>query len=249
MSRVGRALRWSGRIIKTLFFCLVFGVIGILLWRMLSSSDPDSIKTVTPNPKLATAYEQAGEELPLFRQEQRSVTSGEHNYGYFSVTDAVFIPDANQIQIVLRYNNSTLRSLCEDKGLSEVPSREEELFDVTLSVATDLTPDVESDNLGNDEGSVAFTRIHPSSVSSDTKNLYNYRRLVFDLDTAGLSLSELLDEKLLLAVYADIYYVGDKNYEEPAYGTLCLYDYITAVEDCALTKDDIRALDAYLGRD
>ena len=249
MSRVGRALRWSGRIIKILVFCIVFSIIGILLWRVFSSSDPDSIATLTPNPDLAAAYEQSGRDLYLFRQEQRSITSGENNYGYFSVTDAVFIPEANQIQVVVRYNNSTLRALTEDKGLSAVPERSEELFDVTLSVATDLTPDVEADNLGNKEESVAFTRVHASSVSKETKNLYNYRRLVFDLDTAGLSLSELLDTKLLLAVYVDIYYLGDVNYGEPAYGTLCLYDYITAIESDRLTKDDARALDAYLGRE
>ena len=249
MSRAWRAFRWSGRIIKFLFFCLIFGVIAILLWRMFSSGDPDSMKTVTPNDRLALCYEQQGEELSLFRQEQRSITSGEENYGYFSVTDAIFIPDANQIQIVVRYNNSTLRSLAEDKGLSEVPAREADLFDVTLSVATDLTPENTEDNLGNAEGSVSFTRVHPVSVTSDTKNLYNYRRFVFDLDKSGLSLSALLEQDLLLAVYADIYYVGDVDYEKPAYGTLCLYDYITEIREERLTKDDIRALDAYLGKE
>ncbi len=245
MSRVWRAFRWSGRIIKFLFFLVIFGVIAILLWRMFSSGDPDSMKVITPNDSLAIAYEQEGEDLYLFRQEQRSITSGEKNYGYFSVTDAIFIPSANQIQIVVRYNNSTLRSLTEDKGLPSVPDRSEDLFDVTLSVATDLTPDNGEDNLGNTEGSVEFTRVHAASCTSDQKNLYNYRRFVFDLGAAGLSLSELLDGKLLLAVYADIYYKGDVNYDEPAYGTLCLYDYITEIEPCRLSKEDKAALKAY----
>lgn len=246
MSRVWRAFRWGGRTIKFLFFLVIFGVIAVLLWRMFSSGDPESMKTITPNDSLAIAYEKEGEDLYLFRQEQRSITSGENNYGYFSVTDAVFIPSANQIQIVVRYNNSTLRSLTEDKGLSSVPDRGEELFDVTLSLATDLTPDNPDDNLGNAEESVGFVRVHPVSVSADRKNLYNYRRFVFDLGAAGLSLSELLDGKLLLAVYADIYYKGDVNYDEPAYGTLCLYDYITEINPGRLTKKDRAALDAYV---
>ena len=245
MSRVWRAFRWGGRTIKFLFFLLIFGMIGILLWRMFSSTDPDSMKVITPNDSLAIAYEQQGEDLYLFRQEQRSVTSGEKNYGYFSVTDAIFIPSANQIQIVVRYNNSTLRALCEDKGLSEVPAREEDLFDVTLSVAVDLTPENEEDNLGNKEGSVQFIRVHASSVSADQKNLYNYRRFVFDLGSADLSLSELLDGKLLLAVYTDIYYKGDLNYDEPSYGTLCLYDYITSIDPGRLTRKDRAAIEAY----
>ena len=245
MSRVWRAFRWGGRTVKFLFFLLIFGVIGILLWRMFSSTDPDSMKVITPNESLVIAYEQEGEALSLFRQEQRSITSGEKNYGYFSVTDAVFIPSANQIQIVVRYNNSTLRALCEDKGLSEVPDRQEDLFDVTLSVAVDLTPENEEDNLGNTEGSVRFVRVHPASVSSEQKNLYNYRRFVFDLGSEELSLSALLDSGLLLAVYTDIYYEGDLNYDEPAYGTLCLYDYITETKPARLTKKDRAAIEAY----
>ena len=90
MSRVSRAFRWTGRIVKFLFLLVVFSVIGILLWRIFSSGDPNSMKVITPNDSLAIAYEQKGEDLYLFRQEQRSITSGEKNYGYFSVTDAVF---------------------------------------------------------------------------------------------------------------------------------------------------------------
>ncbi len=249
MSRVSRGLRWTGRIIKFLFFCVIFGVIAMLIWRMASSSDPDSMHLPSVNEDLATAYEQKGEALSMFRQGQRSITSGEKNYGYFSVTDALFIPDANQIQIVVRYNNSTLRALTEDYGLSEVPSREAELFDVSLTLATDLTPENAEDNLGNAEDSVAFTRIHPVSVDKDAKNLYNYRRLVFDLDSVGLSLPELLESGELLAVYADIYYNEDIDYQREAYGTLCLYDYLSEIDPAGLKGKDIKALDAYLGKE
>ncbi|MBQ9783053.1 MAG: hypothetical protein IJW44_00865, partial [Clostridia bacterium] len=109
-------------------------------------------------------------------------------------------------------------------------------------VATDLTPDVTDDNAGNDPASVQFVRVHPTQVNSDKKNLYNYRRLVFDLESAGLSLSELLDSGLLLAVYTDIYYNQDIRYDEPAYGTLCLYDYLSERKDVSLSGKDRRAL-------
>ena len=249
MSRVSRGLRITGRVIKLIFFCVIFAVIGLLLWRVFSSGDPDSMKTITPNDRLSAAYvaaEERGEELYLFRQGQNQITSGENNYGYFSVTECVFIPEANQLQLVFRYNTATLRHLQEDYGLAEVPGREEELFDVSISVATDLTPDNAEDNLGNDPASVQFTRIHPTRVVTDQKNLYNYRRMVFDLGEAGLDLSALLDSDLLLAVYADIYYNRDIRYEENAYGTLCLYDYISEKKPAELTRDDRKALDAYI---
>ncbi len=245
MSRVSRGFRITGRVIKYLFFTLIFAVIALLLWRIFSSGDPKTMKALTPNDKLCAAYEEHGEDLTLFRQEQKSITSGKDNYGYFSVTSCVFIPEANQIQIVVRYNNSTLRALSEDFRLSEVPDREAELFDISLTVATDLTPENTDDNAGNDPASVAFTRVHPASVSADTKNLYNYRRLVFDLDTAGLSLDELLEDGLLLAVYADVYYNQAIDYQEYAYGTLCLYDYLSEKIDVKLSSADRKALEAY----
>lgn len=245
MSSVSRGVRITGKVIKGLFFAVIFSVIALLLFRVFSSGDPKSMRALTPNDALAAAYEREGEDLYMFRQEQRSITSGESNYGYFSVTDCVFIPEANQVQIVVRYNNSTLRSLTSDYDLAEVPSREEELFDVSLTFATDLTPDAEDDNLGNDPEGVRMTRVFPTSFEKETKQMYNYRRYVFDLGRAGLSLSELVEEELLLAVYADIYYNEDIRYEESAYGTLCLYDYLSETLTVPLERSDKKALDAY----
>ena len=63
----------------------------------------------------------------------------------------------------------------------------------------------------------------------DLKKLFNrhYRRLVFDLDEGEVSLEELMESGLLLAVYADFYYKEDIQYDEKPYGALCLYDYLS----------------------
>jgi hypothetical protein len=201
---------------------------------------------LTLNDKVYAAYEQDGTDLSMFRQNLDMITRTEKNYGYFSITDSVVIPAANQIQITVRYNNSTIRHLAEDYSLSEVPSRDSDLLDVTLLLATDLTPDVTEDNLGNNPESVTLTRVHAVSVDADTKNIFNYRRFVFDLGSAELSLSELMDKGLLLAVYTDIYYKGDVNYGEPAYGTLCVFDYVTKIEWDRIDSDDRDALRDYM---
>ncbi len=230
-------------IIIAIFSLIIATIITFLLWRVFSSGDPKTMKVVDVNDRIAEAYAASGEDLYMFKQEQRSITSGNDNYGYFSITDYRIIPDANQIQTTVRYNNSTLRYTAEDYGLEEIPSREDDVYDVTVVVAVDLTPDIEDDNSGNDEEGVEFIRCHGKMVLSDTKNMYNYRKMVFQLDDADVDLSALMDEGLLLAIYADFYYVGDIDYDETPYGTLCLYDFKSDNITVKLEKQDIKALE------
>ena len=230
-------------IIIAIFSLIIATIITFLLWRVFSSGDPKTMKVVDVNDRIAEAYAASGEDLYMFKQEQRSITSGNDNYGYFSITDYRIIPDANQIQTTVRYNNSTLRYTAEDYGLEEIPSREDDVYDVTVVVAVDLTPDIEDDNSGNDEDGVEFIRCHGKMVLSDTKNMYNYRKMVFQLDDADVDLSALMDEGLLLAIYADFYYVGDIDYDKTPYGTLCLYDFKSDNITVKLEKQDIKALE------
>ena len=244
MSRAWRCLKIVGFAVKLFIGLIIAGVIALLAWRVISSENPKKLEGLVPNERLSELYAEDGD-LYMFFQEQRSITSGEENYGYFGITENIFIPEANQVHTLVRYNNSTIRALAEDKSLPAVPDRTEELFDVTLLFAIDLTPDNEEDNLANEEGSVRFVRVHPSYVDSAEKNIYNFRKLVFDLDEAEIDLAELLDEGLLLAVYADFYYLGDLDYEARPYGTLCLYDYITEDIEIKLTSKDKKALEEW----
>ncbi len=233
------------RIVIVFFTLLIIAVVGILAWRIMSSDNPKSMETLSASPKLVSLYEEEGEELYMFRQEQRSITSSEKNYGYFAITDYVIIPDADQIQATVRYNNSTLRHVAEDYGLDEPPAREDDVFDITLLFAIDLTPEDTDDNLGNDGESVRFVRCHGEVVLSEEKNLYNFRRMVFDVDSCGLDLSEVLDSGLLLAIYADFYYEGAVDYDTEAYGTLCLYDFKSNDIAVKLEKRDVKALEDF----
>lgn len=247
MSRASRGLRITGRIIKALAMAVVFSVIALLVWRIFSSGTPKSMKALTPNERLAAAYEVYGDELYIFNQDQKSITTAERNYGYFSITECYIIPEAEQIQLVFRYNNSTIRSLAEDYSLTEIPSPDDHLYDVSICIQTDLTPDNKEDNAGDVDGSVGYERIFPNAelTKHERKNLYNYYRYVFDFGEAGLSLSDMLESGSLLAVYADVYYVNDINYEEQAYGTLCLYDYLTERVDVKLKARDRSAIKAF----
>lgn len=241
MSRATKGLRIAGKIIKLAFVLLIVFINLFLLWRLFSTSNPSSMDRLSPNENLVEAYKKDPALSGTFRQEQRSITSGESNYGYFSVTKATFIPAANQIQIVVRYNNSTLRHTEEDFSLDAAPDRDSDVYDVSLLLVTDLTPDDESDNLTTAEGSTEELRIHPTYSQSDKKTLYNYRLFVFDL--GELDLSEHLEKDTLLAVYADIYYNGAIDYDKTPYGTLCLYDYITETIDVKLSSAEKKSFE------
>ena len=243
MSRATRAFRISGKIIKYFFILLIVAINAFLLWRIFSSSDPSSMKALSLNEALVSAYETDGDLVGMFSQEQRTITSGEENYGLFAVSKALFIPSANQIQITVRYNNSTLRRTQEKYGLSEAPARDANVFDVSLLIVTDLTPEDDSDNLSLSEDSVKQTRIFPTYCEKEEKNLYNFRRFVFDL--GDLDLSSLLDEGTLISVFTDIYYTEDVDYEKTPYGTLCLYDYITETYDVKLSSADKKAIEEW----
>ena len=229
--------------VKAIGLTLVFGTIIFFIWRaFISTVIPDEVDGLAVNDTVHAAWqaaEDAGEELTYFTQSQSETTTAEHNYSYFTAKNVAFIEDANQIQLLFRYNNATIRSLVKDYNLPAVPDRAADLYDVTLYVAYDLTPDDVTDNAGNDPASVKFVRYYPTSSESAQTLMYNYRRLVFD----GVDMN--VTENPVLAVYVDVYYKEDIDYGKDPYGTLCIYDYLTEREYSPLGKDEVKALEEY----
>ncbi len=228
--------------VKAIGLTLVFGTTIFFLWRVFSSGNPADMENLAVNQPVHDAYLAAkadGKELTIYSQDQDDITRANHNYSYFSVTDVKFVEEANQVQVLFRYNNSTIRHLTEDYNLPTTPSRTEDLYDVTLYVAYDLTPDVHTDDDGNDPASVKFVRYHATSHTADQKNLYNYRRFIFD----GVDMT--VTDNPVLAVYVDIYYKGDIDYEKDAYGTLIIYDYASEREPYKISKKDLEKLEGF----
>ena len=230
--------------VKAVGLLLVFGTIIFFIWRaFFSTIIPTEVRSLSPNSALKEAYETAlaeGKELTVFYQESQydTTTVRDKNYSYFSAKEARFIQEANQVQLLFRYNNATIRHLVEDYGLTETPDRSSELYDVTLYVAYDLTPDDLTDNAGNNPESVRFVRYRASTSTPATTLLYNYRRLTFD----GLDMT--VTDNPVLAVYVDVYYLGDVNYEADPYGTICIYDYAAENTYGTLDKKEIASLEA-----
>ena len=241
-------IKWFFRLILATVIALV---VGIFVWRFITSTPPDELMTVTPNDRLVEAYNANGG-LVMITQEQNTITRNEKSYGYFAVSDVVFIPEIEQLQILVRYNDSTLKALKKDYaedfselGEKEYPDSSLDWYDVSVVLASDLTPENSEDNFGNSPTSVELTRIKPTEVSASLHvDRYSYRRLIFD---------NVPVDELTLAVYADFYYLGDVAYEkadfdiytDTAYGTLCLYTFADKTLEVELTKDDIKAIESY----
>ena len=240
MSRAWVVLKRVGKLLKFAFFCIVLSVIIFFAWRVFSTGTPKELKALTPNQKLNEAYSQKSEDLYVFTQRYDNITRAERNYGYFSVPSAVFIPDANQAQIVFRYNNSTIRSVANDYGLDPVPARETDLFDVTLVLFIDLTPDNKEDTYDENQEDIKQIQIKPTLESSSSSTLYNFRRYVFDFGNTeeDLNIAELIESGALIYVQTHIYYNEDIDYFKEAYGAIRIYDARVEKDAVKLSKAD-----------
>lgn len=227
-STTSRIIGW---VIKSLIGLFIGAMLGVMLWRILSSGDPKSMQALQPNQTLCDAYAahtqnpDAGDFFVLHQRYDTIIRDGEAK-GYFSVTQADFLPAADQLQITFRYNNSTLKRVAADLGKPAPLERGKDWFDVTVTVAYDLTPDNHEDNDINDPACVRFERYQPTACVKDTKNLYNYERLTFD----GIDILDHIDENGepvmradVLAVYVDIYFNENIDYQKEPMGTLMIY--------------------------
>lgn len=227
-----RSVRVAGAVFRLILTLGILAVVGIVVWRVFFSTKiPDEVRDLQKNDALTAAWETYGDNLTFRRQEQATITRGEHNNGYFSVVDCVFIPEAAQVQLVFRYNNSTIRHLARDYQLDRVPDKGEELFEVTLLRTTDLTPEDKSDN--GDPATLAEERFYPTSAVRAETSLYTYYRFVFD----GVTVEGNTD-----GVFADIYYRGDIDYKKTPYGALCLCADGDAWLPYSLSSGDRKAL-------
>lgn len=239
MAKPRKSYAWwiIGRILRFWLVLLVFGVCAFVVWRaFISDIPPSGMDELHPNAPLAEAYAAHGEGLTAFTQEEGTLTRGEHNYGYFGVSYCVFVPEADQVQLVVRYNNSTLEAIKQDKGLEEEPPKGERILDVTLLKMVDLTPADPTDNTDGSE-SIGHVRLQPTGEPViDTTLLYTYCHYTFD----GVTLDDGT-----LAIFADIYYLGDVDYEAEPYGALRIYHVQNERHYEELDGDLIEALEQY----
>ncbi|MBE6534931.1 MAG: hypothetical protein E7678_08235 [Ruminococcaceae bacterium] len=244
MSRVWVGIKRFWKIFGFLCGCIVLVVCVFMLWRVFSTKTPKELDRLTPNEKLLSVYSEQGESMYMFKQNQDIITRAEYNSGYFAIPDYTFIPDANQLQLVFRYNNSTLKSVSADKGLSEVLDRDGDYFDVSIVLYIDLTPDNPDDNEFTASETIKKIRCKGHVVGKDKTTLYNFYRYVFYFDEAEefIDIKELMEGDSLIAIHAQFYYNDGLDYNEAPYGALLLYNPEMKNIQVELSSKDKKAL-------
>ena len=244
MSRVWVGIKRAWKVFGFLCALVVFAICVFMIWRVSSTGTPKELDHLSPNEKLSKAYSEQGESLYAFKQNQDIITRADYNSGYFSIPDYTFIPDANQLQLVFRYNNSTLASVATDKGLSEALDRNGDYFDVSVVLYVDLTPDNAEDNGNTDSENVKKIRCKGHVDGEAKTTLYNFYRYTFYFDESEepIDIKELMESGELIAIHAQFYYNEDLNYDERPYGALLLYDPSAKNSQVELTSADKKAL-------
>lgn len=217
-----------GKIIKkTLLYSLrlaSFFVIAILLWRIFSGEAPKNMQQLLFTDSTAQSLNDNPSSFEVYHYQHKDNLTSD---GKFAASHIYYIPSEKQIQITVRYNNSTIKHLMQDYSLSEEPATEPFVFTLT-------------DGMGN-----TYTEY---KYISDTKNMYNYRRFVFDgVDFSSLiveepafnatedevnEFKELTKDKYLVL---NVYYKNDVLLSEP-YGQLPVFDYSYYREKLDISK-------------
>ena len=193
---------WIGKGFKLACVLLMVFVYGFFMVRLFTSKDPAAVKEFVWNEAAYTAYTQSPEDFYVMRQPIKSVFTED---GTFRVTEVKYVPSIGQLQTTVRYNNSTLKGLVERYKLSETPKGEAFIY------------------ILRDANGVEY---RDYSFKGLTKNVYNYRQLIFDgIDLANAGTLTL-----------DIYYIDDVNFTYNPYASLLVYDEDEYSEEFDLSK-------------
>ena len=230
MRGIAKGLRWFGVAVIVL-------VVALMLWRINTLERvPSEMQTLLVNEATHAAYVAHGEDMMVYTQEKLDpMTTNREAYGYFWIDQVLIIPEAKQVQVLVKYNNSTLEHLAADYELSSVPAREESILDLSMRIITDTTPNNLEDI--EDEKTWIQETVQPQEdVVSGKKDVYNYRKYIFDgveisSDTIGLKV--------------DFRFVGAPESEEEPLASLYVYYQLADNVTVKLTKNDIAALNAY----
>ena len=191
-----------GKILKYLVILVILAVYGIFMFRICTMDDPAAMEKYVWTESMVTLYKRAPDEFKVKKVNEDTLS---YQYitpdGKFAV-NSIFITETGggkaQVQFTLRYNNSTVKYLKEDYGLTDDIIGEP--FVYTLS-----------DSYGN-----IYRNYH---YTTDAKTVYTYRHIIFeDVDITGFT-----DIENSYGLFLDIHYIENVKLADIPYGSLPLF--------------------------
>lgn len=183
-----------GKILKTVLVTGIFLFCGMFILRIgLSDYYPAAAKEVLVNDALSAAYSEDGSAPQAFTQDPVTPYDNKDR-AHFFFKFLVVVPEAKQLQLTLRYNDSTLEDIQNDLKLDKLPEGDDEGFSFYLRDANG--------------------KLYPlSDASYEHFMIYNYRRLVFDnVDTTATGM-----------LYLDVYFGEADPKTDAPYGSMLIF--------------------------
>lgn len=215
MSKAGKIAKIT---FKTVILAISLFIYSFFIFRLCSTQDaPKSVSSVVWNETARAAYAADPDGFEIFAQEPSTFITED---GRFWISDVVYLPQAKQLQMTIKYNDSTLKYLKEALAKQQTEGTDN---GEDLPLPEIVLPDEPFDYSVLDNSGV---RYHEYSVSSDRVQNYNYRRLVFE--------NIVIPEHA--AFYIDMYYVGAIDYTAIPYGSLLAWNTALGTEKIDVEK-------------
>ena len=148
-----------GWILRIFLLIIIVGVCGLILFRIWTQETyPSAMEEVYFNQTLRAHYDATGGDMDIYTQKIRIPYDDSDDGNFFS--HALFlIPKAEQLQITVRYNSSSVRNLREEYGQDLLPDDSAFIYKLVAS-------DGQIYSLSEEKQAERF--------------MYRYRKLIFD---------------------------------------------------------------------
>ena len=211
---------------KTVILAISFFIYAFFIFRLCSTQDaPKSVSSIVWNETTRAAYAADPEGFQILSQEPSTIITDD---GRFWISNVVYLPQAKQLQLTIKYNDSTLKYLKQALANQQNHAQDDPAETVTVDVI--LLPDEAFDYSVLDN---SRNRYHEYTFTAAREQNYNYRRLVFE----NITIPEHA------AFYIDMYYVGAIDYSAIPYGSLLAWNTALDIEELEPAKylpDDLK---------
>lgn len=169
-----------GIVIKGLIFALCIAVVGFVAFRLIIFNHyPDSVKNIYFNDELTELYNSKGTDIGALTQgllDSRNYGYDDAREGNFFCKYMIYIPEAEQLQVTVRYNVSLMESIKEKYGVELDPDSENNFSYrlVAMRSSDEADEGAEDSELGTPLDAELVATVQDSAL------MYRYAKLVFD---------------------------------------------------------------------